>query len=82
MPVRASTTLSCSAAEVDRGRFLVAWGSVPGAGAAGGASCTGGAAFGPVAMTVPGAGKNGTGAGGPCSGDGDSPDEESATWRA
>jgi hypothetical protein len=58
MPVRASTTLSC-----DRDREPGAWG---GPIVRRGASCAGGADFGPVEMTVPGAGKNGTG-GGPCS---------------
>jgi hypothetical protein len=74
MPVRASTTLSCLLIEVDRCRLLVACG--------GGASAAGGAAFGPVEMTVPGAGKNGTGGGFSCGGGGDSSVEESPTWRA
>jgi hypothetical protein len=78
MPVRASTTLSCLATEVDRDREPGAWG---GPIVRRGASCAGGADFGPVEMTVPGAGKNGTG-GGPCSGCGGSKDEESPTRRA
>jgi len=74
MPVRASTTRSCLLIEVDRCRLPVACG--------GGASAAGGAAFGPVEMTVPGAGKNGTGGGFSRGGGGDSSVEESPTWRA
>ena len=77
MPVRASTTLSCLAIEADRDRLpAVGGGPIVGRGA----PCTGGAAFGPIEMTVPGAGKNGTGGGGfSCGGGGASSDEESPT---
>ena len=75
MPVRASTTLSCLTIEVDRDRLHAAGGG-PIVGR--GAPCTGGAAFGPVEMTVPGAGKHGTGGGGfSCGGGGASSDEVS-----